>query len=56
MQRTAGQDELATLAWRICRRHKQRPELTAAWWVAMAELLEAAERFFAAAADAAADL
>jgi hypothetical protein len=56
VQRTASQDELATLAWRICRRHKQRPELTAAWWVAMAELLEAAERFFAAAADAAADL
>jgi hypothetical protein len=56
MQRTATQDELATLAVRICRRHEQRPELTAALLAAVADVLSAAERFFAAAADAAADV
>lgn len=56
MQRTASKDELATLALRICRRHQQRPELTAALLAAVANVLDAAERFFAAAADAAADV
>jgi hypothetical protein len=56
MQRTASKDELATLALRICRRHKQRPELTAALLAAVADVLDAAERFFAAAGDAAADV
>ena len=54
MKRTARMEELATLAFGICRRHSERPELTAALLAAMADVLNAAERFFAAAADAAA--
>lgn len=56
MQRTANKEELATLALRICRRHSERPELTAALLAAVADVLDAAERFFTAAANTAADV